>query len=368
VAADTLLTFQVRVSDGPAGAPGTLSDTAAATVLVRHVNAPPVADAGPAQAVDERTVVTLDGSGSSDPDPGTILAYQWTQVGDQTVALRGADTARPSFDAPEVGVAGARLTFRLVVRDALTSSAPATVTVDVANVNRPPTVSVGPDFSLPERASPTTAERATVFLAAAGADPDVGTTLTYHWAQVDPQTVILTGADTAAPTFTAPEVTGAPVVLEFGVTVSDGLASATATITVTVTNVNRPPVANAGAPQTVTEGTVVHLDGAASSDPDAGTTLTYIWTQTGGPAVTLTDPNTPTPSFTAPPGDARLTFQVAVHDGNLIDTDTVQVTSRHVGAAGGCGCSSGGSNPAALVPFLFGLAFLRRRRDRTAGR
>jgi len=368
VAGDTLLTFQVQVSDGPAGAPGTLSDTATATVLVRHVNSPPVADAGPAQAVDERTVVTLDGSLSSDPDPGTNLAYQWTQVGDQTVTLRGADTARPTFDAPEVGVAGARLTFRLVVRDTLVASLPATVTVDVRNVNRPPTVTVGSDFTVAERATPTAAERTTVFLSASGLDPDLGTALTYRWVEVGPQTVILTGADTAAATFTAPEVTGAPVVLAFDVTVSDGLASATARLTVTVTNVNRAPVANAGAPQTVTEGTVVHLDAGASSDPDAGTTLTYIWTQTAGSAVTLTGSNTPTPSFTAPPGDATLTFQVAVHDGNLISTSTVTVTSRHVEAAGGCGCSSGGSNPAALVPFLFGLAFLRRRRARPAGR
>jgi large repetitive protein len=353
VVGDTLLTFQLRVSDGAASATTTTS------VLVRDVNTTPVADAGPAQAVAERTQVTLDGRASSDADPNTVLAYTWTQVGTPAVTLIGATSAQPAFTAPEVGAAGARLTFQLVVSDGRTSSAPSTATVDVTNVNLPPTATVGPDFSAPERAS--------VFITVEGADPDAGTTLTYHWAEVGPQTVVLTGADTPTATFTAPEVT-APTDLAFDVTVSDGQASATSRITVTVTNVNRAPVASAGAPQTVTEGTAVHLDAAASADPDAGAVLTYTWTQTAGPPVTLTGANTVAPSFTAPAGDATLTFQVLVYDGELISTASVTVTVRSPGSSGGCGCSAYGSNPAGLVPFLLGLAFLRRRRARPARR
>ncbi|MBI4744614.1 MAG: IPT/TIG domain-containing protein, partial [Actinobacteria bacterium] len=54
---------------------------------------------------------------------------------------------------------------------------------------------------------------------------------------------------------------------------------------------NSPPIANAGPNQTVNEGTAVNLNGAGSSDPD-GDTLSYNWTQTAGPAVTLNNPNT----------------------------------------------------------------------------
>ena len=50
----------------------------------RHTASPaaqcsPVASAGPNQTVDAATVVTLNGSGSNDPD-GTIASYAWTQT------------------------------------------------------------------------------------------------------------------------------------------------------------------------------------------------------------------------------------------------------------------------------------------------
>ena len=73
----------------------------------------PTADAGPAQRVDTGASVTLDGSGSSDPD-GTIAGYAWTQPSGTTVALTGADTAGPTFTAPATA---ATLTFSLIVTD-----------------------------------------------------------------------------------------------------------------------------------------------------------------------------------------------------------------------------------------------------------
>ena len=58
------------------------------------------------------------------------------------------------------------------------------------------------------------------------------------------------------------------------------------------TGLNHPPAADAGAPQTVTSGSPVTLDGSGSSDPD-GQPISYLWEQTGGPAsVTLTDADT----------------------------------------------------------------------------
>jgi K319L-like, PKD domain/Calx-beta domain len=98
---------------------------------------------------------------------------------------------------------------------------------------------------------------------------------------------------------------------------------------------NVPPIANAGADQTVDSGATVNLDGTGSTDPNAGDTLNYSWSQTSGPPVTLTGANTATPSFTAPTGPADLTFTLTVCDrpagdpDQLCDTATVSV---HVNA------------------------------------
>lgn len=66
-----------------------LSDTVTRTVIVEPTNQPPVADAGPDQTItdtdnDGVESVTLDGSGSYDPDPdGSIVSYIWTKNGTQ---------------------------------------------------------------------------------------------------------------------------------------------------------------------------------------------------------------------------------------------------------------------------------------------
>ncbi len=70
----------------------------------------------------------------------------------------------------------------------------------------------------------------------------------------------------------------------------------------------------AGANQTVASGASVQLDGSTSSDP-AGKSLTYQWTQTAGPTVTLSSATAAKPTFSAPTGPASLTFQLLVNNG-----------------------------------------------------
>jgi hypothetical protein len=100
-------------------------------------------------------------------------------------------------------------------------------------------------------------------------------------------------------------------------------------LTVTAAGTNTPPTADAGPDQTVGEGQTVTLDASGSSDPDVGDSVSYSWTQTAGPDVTLSDSSAATPTFTAPAvsSETTLTFEVEVSDGNGgTDTDTVTVT------------------------------------------
>ena len=85
------------------------------------------------------------------------------------------------------------------------------------------------------------------------------------------------------------------------------------------------PKANAGSDQIVMEGELVTLDGTSSSDPD-GDPITYLWTQTTGPHVTLSNANIPDPTFLAPEVDEQtaLIFRLTISDGVL--TDSVPVT------------------------------------------
>jgi hypothetical protein len=79
---------------------------------------------------------------------------------------------------------------------------------------------------------------------------------------------------------------------------------------------NTKPVADAATDQTATSGAPVQLDASASSDDD-NDTLTYKWTQTAGPSVTLSDDTAEQPTFTAPTVQEQtvLTFELKVKDG-----------------------------------------------------
>ena len=121
------------------------------------------------------------------------------------------------------------------------------------------------------------------------------------------------------------------------------------------TGSNAAPNAVAGAGQRVVSGGRVTLNGSGSNDPD-GDALTYSWSQTLGPAVTLSDPSAAQPTFTAPTvtSDTLLQFRLSVSDpAGLVDSASVSVTVTASAPASGGG-GGGGALSVWLLLLLLG--------------
>lgn len=297
---------QLTVSDGNGG-------SATSSVTVTAANTAPTANAGADRTVTLLAPVTLAGSGS-DPN-GDTLAYSWTlaRPGTSAAALSGATTATPSF-TPDVEGA---YTATLTVSDGQGGSASDSVVITGLLA---PTANAGP-AQLVTTGSPVT-------LDGSGSRTSTSGALSYAWSFVSQpagSTATLAGAATVSPSFVA-DVTGNYLV---GLQVTDSLATSPQ-VTVTVT-ADRPPVASAGSAQAVLTGTVVTLDGSASSDAD-GDTLTYAWTlatRPAGSAATLGGATTARPTFT-PDVAGGYVASLVVNDGRMSSTAaTVTVTATN---------------------------------------
>lgn len=96
--------------------------------IVVPANIPPIANAGPDQTVTLGSLVTLNGSGSFDPDRSPQpLRFSWTQTGGPAVTLIGSTTATPTVTPTVTG----SYTFQLVVNDGQDNSTPDSVTITI---------------------------------------------------------------------------------------------------------------------------------------------------------------------------------------------------------------------------------------------
>lgn len=265
-------------------------------------NNAPIADAGSDQTVSEETTVTLDGTASSDLD-NDILNYSWTAP--DRVTLSDLNSPNPTFIAPLVS-SDTDFEFQLTVNDGTENSQTDIVKITVKLVNVPPAANAGADQLI--------AEGSLVTLDGTLSTDSEGLPLTYLWSA--PDGIILTGANTAIPTFTAPEVM-IDSEFAFQLVVNDGKKSSQPDeVIVKVLQVNKPPVANAGQDQSVNEGVKVTLDGTLSSDFD-NDNLTYTWIAPAGIVLDLTDPAKPTfitPDITT---DKHYVFSLIVSDGRI---------------------------------------------------
>lgn len=224
-----ILVFELRVADEN-GFP--TKDVAKVTVL--PVNTPPVVDAGEDQEVDIGATVSLAGSASDDDEEP--LTYLWNQISGNTVELSTSTDLETSFVAPKVEV-DTVLTFQLIANDGQEDSEPDTVDVVVkGTLAKAITAYAGKDQRVPEHSD--------VTLFGSGKDP-LKNVLSYNWRQVGGESVELSAADIAKPSFVAPEVAnGETKTLTFEITVSDGTGrTAKDSVTVIVEPINGAPTA-----------------------------------------------------------------------------------------------------------------------------
>ena len=261
-----------------------------------------MAYAGPDQVVAVGGTVFLSGTGSTDAnnDP---LSYRWaitSRPARSTAPLSNATTETPSFVAD---VAGSYV-VQLVVNDGKTDSAPDEVVITTSNTT--PVANAGSDQ--------TVSPGATVQLNGSASSDLDGDTLTYLWTLTPPpgSSAVLTGVDTATPSFTV----DVPGTYTASLMVNDGTVSSTPDMVIISTD-NSRPVANAGADQVVAVGDTVTLNGAASSDAD-NDPLTYLWTLSvpAGSSATLSNPTAVTPTF-VPDVVGEYVAHLIVNDGQL---------------------------------------------------
>ena len=281
----------------------------------------PIANPGPPQTAGLTQVVTLNGTGSSNPSGvNSPLFYTWimlTRPPGSAAVLSNATAAMSTFTVDRAG----QYLFSLIVSNNFGTD---TAYVTVSTSNSPPVANAGPGQSLPLGATAT-------LNGSLSSDVD-GNLLTYAWlftSRPIGSSAVLANPTSVNPTFMLDRA-GAYVIQLIS---SDGTLSS-APATVTISTINTQPVANAGPTQAVNVGSLVPLNGGNSTDAD-GNPLTYAWTLNSVPAqstATLSNTTIVNPTFTADrPG--TYVAQLIVNDGFVnSNASTVTITTNAVPA------------------------------------
>jgi beta propeller repeat protein len=284
-------------------------------IYLASFNMSPWANAGAAQTVHAGSLVTLDGSDSTDPDLNYPLTYAWAitqKPAGSAAALSGAGTATPSFTADVMG----DYVAELVVTDA-EGWASVPDMVMVSTMNTAPVAAAGPDQSLVLLGSTVQLDGSTSY------DPD-GDAIAYLWSftsRPGESAAVLSDPTAAKPTFVA-DLYGK---YDLSLTVTDPFgAGASDAVAISFENVK--PVANAGVNQTVVAPSTVWLNGAASNDAN-GDPLTCQWNMVSRPdgsSAVLSNSETANPSFVADLA-GQYVVSLVVSDG-LLASDPSNVT------------------------------------------
>jgi len=219
--------------------------------------------------------VTLSGSQSTDPQ-GSALSYLWTQVsGPAQYSFSSTTAVSPVVS----GMLAGKYIFKLTVTDAAGLSGSATDTIFVINPNASiPPVANGGNYTT------VLFPQTSITLNASGSYAPNGAIETYSWSELSGPTKAVIASPATVTTSINNLRRGT---YKFGLTVTDNLDSVGRdTIQVLVIDPlpNIPPVARAGADQTISLPVdSVVLNGSASSDTD-GIIVSYHWRQLSGPS------------------------------------------------------------------------------------
>ena len=233
-------------------------------VISATPNAPPVAYAGDDQIVSRNTLISLNGSGSYDPDNDPLI-YNWTIVSSPEGSTSQLDA--PASPTPQILADGeGDYVFRLVVFDGQIYSDPDTVVIQA--VNDPPVADAGPDQD--------GLVSVLINLNGSGSSDPNGDSLAYQWSIVSApggSTAGISNPTSMTPSFT-PDLPGTYTIQ---LVVNDGtVSSAPDTVRLEVIQPNRNPIANPGGPYSGFVGTPIQFDGSGSNDPD-GDPITFSW-------------------------------------------------------------------------------------------
>ncbi len=304
-------TYQLTVTDNRGA-----SNSANVKITVNGSGAlPPIANAGANQTITlPVNSATIDGSGSSAPS-GSIVSYVWSEKsGPSSISV--SNTAQNTLNNLKAGV----YVFFLTVTDnnGATGTDSVIITVNPA-ANIPPVADPGPSISM------TLPTNSTTLNGTGSHDPD-GTIASYSWTKVSgPNTPTTTGANSS--TLNLSGLIAGRYTYQLTVTDNSGASNSAQVNIIVAPAANIPPVADAGANQTITSpASTVVLNGSGSHDPD-GTIAAYDWVLVSGPgSITINNSNTATPSVIGL-GTGVYTFQLTVTDNSGVTaTDQVFVT------------------------------------------
>ena len=256
----------------------------------------------------------------ADAQLGVPVTYEWSQVSGPALALAGANTSSVSFNAAAAGNYVLQIKESTTIDGVVVTSTGAVVaTIETPAVYNQYQVSAGPLQTV------TTGSTVSLAGAVTGTTPTAG--LTYQWTQLSGPSVILFGATSLTPQFTA--TTAGTYAFQLTSTSGDAVPqviSAQTQVTVATPVVNAPFFSvSAGDAQTVALNATTFLKGQVAAGVPAPTNLTYSWTQTGGPAVVLANPSAPTASF-IPTAAGAYTFTFSASSAGVTESSTAVVT------------------------------------------